>query len=219
VTRRSFLTLACSVLMLSACGFQLRGQQDYAFKRLFIAGGSPAAAARLTRIVQGGSDTVVVTSVANADATLQITEGRGTSTLTLNSLGQVEEYQLNLNMNYSLIAKDGTLLIPPSVIALNRAMTYSDQFSQAKAAESDILFADMPLFHIAGFIHCALQPMVHGATLVVPSPIGARDRNLVANYWKFVERFRIQRLLRANVDRERAMSLRAASAIGVNPKL
>jgi LPS-assembly lipoprotein len=97
----------------------------------------------LTRIVQGGSDTVVVTSVANADATLQITEGRGTSTLTLNSLGQVEEYQLNLNMNYSLIAKDGTLLIPPSVIALNRAMTYSDQFSQAKSAESEILFADM----------------------------------------------------------------------------
>ena len=143
MTRRLLLTLACSVLMLSACGFQLRGQQDYAFKRLFIAGGSPAAAARLTRIVQGGSDTVVVSSVANADATLQITEGRGTSTLTLNSLGAVEEYQLNLNMNYSLIAKDGTLLIPPSVIALNRAMTYSDQFSQAKAAESDLLFADM----------------------------------------------------------------------------
>ncbi|TGQ51013.1 lipopolysaccharide-assembly family protein, partial [Mesorhizobium sp. M4B.F.Ca.ET.211.01.1.1] len=30
MTRRSlFVTLACSVLMLSACGFQLRGQQDY----------------------------------------------------------------------------------------------------------------------------------------------------------------------------------------------
>ncbi len=60
MTRRSLLTLACSVLMLSACGFQLRGQQDYAFKRLFISGGSAAAGARLTRIVQGGSDTVVV---------------------------------------------------------------------------------------------------------------------------------------------------------------
>ncbi|HKT64200.1 MAG TPA: lipopolysaccharide-assembly family protein, partial [Burkholderia sp.] len=35
MTRRSILTLACSVLMLSACGFQLRGQQDYAFKRLY----------------------------------------------------------------------------------------------------------------------------------------------------------------------------------------
>ncbi|PQV48680.1 LPS assembly lipoprotein LptE [Paraburkholderia sp. BL21I4N1] len=143
MTRRMVLTLACSVLMLSACGFQLRGQQDYAFKRLYIAGGSPAANARLTRMVQGGSDTVVVTALANSDATLQLNEARSVSTLTLNSLGVVEEYQMNLSMNYTLVGKDGTVLIPPSVIGLNRAMTYSDQYSQAKAAESDILFADM----------------------------------------------------------------------------
>ncbi|HZZ02190.1 LPS assembly lipoprotein LptE [Paraburkholderia sp.] len=143
MTRRSLLTLVCSVLMLSACGFQLRGQQDYAFKRLFISGGSAAAGARLTRLVQGGSDTVVVSSVANSDATLQISEGRSVNTLTLNSLGVVEEYAMALSMTYSLVGKDGTVLIPPSVIALNRAMTYSDQYSQAKAAEADILFADM----------------------------------------------------------------------------
>ncbi|HEX7935728.1 MAG TPA: LPS assembly lipoprotein LptE [Paraburkholderia sp.] len=143
MTRRSILTLACSVFLLSACGFQLRGQQDYAFKRLYIAGGSQAAGARLTRMVQGGSDTVVVQSVANADATLQMSEGRGMSTLTLNSLGVVEEYQLNLNLSYTLVGKDGTVLIPPSVIALNRAMTYSDQYTQAKISESEILFADM----------------------------------------------------------------------------
>lgn len=143
MTRRSFLTLACSMLMLSACGFQLRGQQDYAFKRLYIAGGSAAAGARLARLVQGGSDTVVVKSVADADATLQISEGRSTSTLTLNSLGVVAEYQLNLSMTYTLVGKDGAVLIQPSVISLNRAMTYSDQYSQAKSAESDILYADM----------------------------------------------------------------------------
>ena len=143
MTRRSFLTLACSVLMLSACGFQLRGQQDYAFKRLYVSGGSAAATARLTRMVQGGSDTVVVTSPANADAVLQLAQTRGISTLTLNTLGVVQEYALNLNMTYTLTGKDGTVLIPSSMIALNRAMTYSDQFSQAKSAESDILFADM----------------------------------------------------------------------------
>jgi len=129
--------------MLSACGFQLRGQQDYAFKRLYVAGATPAAAARLTRMVQGGSDTVVVNSPANADAILQISQNRNISTLTLNTLGVVAEYQLNLQMGYTLVGKDGTILIPGSVIALNRAMTYSDQFSQAKSAESDILFTDM----------------------------------------------------------------------------
>ncbi|HEY3596413.1 MAG TPA: LPS assembly lipoprotein LptE, partial [Paraburkholderia sp.] len=131
MTRRSFLTLACGAMMLSACGFQLRGQQDYAFKRLAIAGAAPAFSARLTRIVEGGSDTVIVNSKANADAVLQVTESLGNSVLTLNSLGVVEEYALTYSLSYTLIGNDGTLLIPPSVIALNRAMTYSDQFSQA----------------------------------------------------------------------------------------
>ncbi len=72
---------------------------------------------------------------------MQLTEARGVEYATLNSLGVVEEYAMNLSMNYTLVGKDGTVLIPPSVIALNRAMTYSDQFSLAKAAEADLLFA------------------------------------------------------------------------------
>jgi LPS-assembly lipoprotein len=60
VTRRSFLTLACGVMVLSACGFQLRGQQDYPFKRLALVGAPPAFVGRMTRMVQGGSDTVIV---------------------------------------------------------------------------------------------------------------------------------------------------------------
>jgi len=143
VTRRSFLTLACGVMMLSACGFQLRGQQNYAFKRLNITGAPAAVTARLTRMVEGGSDTVVVNVPTNADAVLRMSEGRGASVLTLNSVGVVEEYQLNYSLNYTLVGADGTLLIPPSSIALNRAMTYSDQFSQAKGAEADILYSDM----------------------------------------------------------------------------
>ena len=63
--------------------------------------------------------------------------------LTMNSLGVVEEYQLNYTLNYTLVGKDGTVLIPSSVIALNRAMTYSDQYSQSKSCGSDLLYADM----------------------------------------------------------------------------
>jgi LPS-assembly lipoprotein len=143
VTRRSFLTLACGVMALSACGFQLRGQQDYPFKRLAVVGAAPAFLGRLTRIVQGGSDTVIVASRENADAILSVSESLGNNVLTMNSLGVVEEYQLNYYLNYTLTGADGTQLIPPSVIALNRAMTYSDQFSQSKSAEADLLYADM----------------------------------------------------------------------------
>jgi LPS-assembly lipoprotein len=143
VIRRSFLLLAGSALILSACGFQLRGEQNYAFKRLAIVGAAPPVEARLTRMVEGGSDSVVVQSPANADAVLRVSEARGFSTLTLNYLGVVEEYQANYSLNYTLTAPDGTVLIQPSTIALNRAMTYSDQYSTAKVTESELLFADM----------------------------------------------------------------------------
>lgn len=143
MTRRSFLTLACGVMVLSACGFQLRGQQDYPFKRLAVTGAAPAFLGRLERMVQGGSDTVIVTSAANADAVLRVSEHLGNSVLTMNSLGVVEEYQLNYTLDYTLVGADGTQLIPPSVIALNRAMTYSDEYTQSKSAEADLLYADM----------------------------------------------------------------------------
>ena len=142
--RRSFIAFACGAMMLlTACGFQLRGQQDYAFKRLAITGAAPSVAARLTRMVEGGSDTVVVKSTADADAILTVSEGRGQRTLTLNTQGVAAEYQLNYSLNYTLVGADGTVLIPTSVIALNRAMTYSDRFTLAKAQETDLLYADM----------------------------------------------------------------------------
>ncbi|QGZ53770.1 LPS-assembly lipoprotein LptE [Paraburkholderia acidiphila] len=145
--RRSFLRLfplvAGSALALSACGFQLRGEQNFAFKRLAVVGAPPPFIGRLSRMVEGGSDSVVVDSVANADAVLHVSEARGFSTLTLNSLGAVVEYQVNYTLNFTLTRPDGSVLIQPSAIALNRAMTYSDQYSTAKTQEADLLFTDM----------------------------------------------------------------------------
>ncbi|TAM54594.1 MAG: lipopolysaccharide-assembly family protein [Paraburkholderia sp.] len=141
--RRSFLALMCGTMMLAACGFQLRGQENYVFKRLAIVGAPPIVAARLTRMIEGGSDTVVVKSPADADAVLSLSEGRGQGVLTLNSLGVAAEYQLNYTLAYTLTAVDGAVLIPSSAIALNRAMTYSVQYSQAKAQEAELLYQDM----------------------------------------------------------------------------
>jgi len=143
VSRRSFLALVGGAAALSACGFQLRGQQDYAFKRLAITGGAPQMVARLERMVQGGSDTVIVKPFEKPDATLNLSDGTGMRTLSLNAQGVVQEYELIYRVNYSLMGADGTLLIPPSAIVLNRSMTYSDQYTLAKGQESVLLYNDM----------------------------------------------------------------------------
>jgi LPS-assembly lipoprotein len=140
---RALIALATGALLLSACGFQLRGQQDYAFKRLAVVGGTPEMTARLERLVEGGSDTVVVKPTEKPDAILTISGGNGMKTLSLNAQGVVEEYELDYNLTYTLTGADGTVLIPGSVIELNRALTYSDQFTLAKGIEAQTLYRDM----------------------------------------------------------------------------
>src|SRR5476649_2456616 len=94
ISRRSILTLACSALLLSACGFQLRGQQDYAFKRLAVNGATPEVLARIERVVEGGSNTVIVKGTEKPDAILTIGGSQGQKTLSLNAQGIVQEYEL-----------------------------------------------------------------------------------------------------------------------------
>lgn len=55
----------------------------------------------------------------------------------------------------------------------------------------DTIFADYPMFHIAGFFGRGILPFVNGMTVVIPSAMGARSKAFLANYWKLVERFRI----------------------------
>lgn len=133
-------------LLLSACGFTLKGRQDYAFERLYISpSGTTSAAmvARLKRLIQSNGHTVVVDSAEAADATLSIAQTRSQNVLTINATGLVEEYELNLSVNYWLTGADGAVLIQPSWLRLNRSMTYSDQFALAKLAESNLLYRDM----------------------------------------------------------------------------
>jgi LPS-assembly lipoprotein len=99
--------------------------------------------ARLERMVEGGSDTVIVKPFEKPDATLSLDENQGMRTLSLSAQGVVQEYELVYSVSYSLLGADGTLLIPPSAIILNRSMTYSDQYALAKQAETTVLYNDM----------------------------------------------------------------------------
>ncbi|RKP48579.1 lipopolysaccharide-assembly family protein [Pararobbsia silviterrae] len=135
------VTAAC---MLSACGFQLQGRDNFPFKNLYVQStGSREMSALLKRRIETGSDTTVLQSPGGADAILMLSEGRGQGTLSLSAEGLVEEYELDLTLSYQLVAKNGTVLIPPSSIALNRSMTYDDQYALAKQSESEILYRDM----------------------------------------------------------------------------
>jgi len=87
----------------------------------------------------------------------------------------------------------GTTGSPKLVKLTHRGLCYKCWANAVVMAHTpeDVILADYPMFHIAGFFGKCLLPLAHGMTLIVPSPLGARDKAFIANYWKFVERFRI----------------------------
>lgn len=137
------ITMAVVAVMLSACGFQLRGSHTFPFKHLFIAGGTPAVTVRFKRAIEGGSDTVVVDTPKDADAILVLSFGSGQSALSFNANGVVQEYVLTTSVSYSLTTTTGVVLIPSSALSVNRAMSYSNQYALAKQTESQVLNDDM----------------------------------------------------------------------------
>jgi len=52
----------------------------------------------------------------------------------------------------------------------------------------DVMFADYPMFHIAGFYGRGVTAMAVGMRMVLPTPLGARNKEFIAHYWKFVAR-------------------------------
>jgi fatty-acyl-CoA synthase len=91
------------------------------------------------------------------------------------------------------IHSGGTTGSPKLVQLTHRGFCYKFWVNTLVMAHTadDIIFSDYPLFHIAGFFGRGIMAIADGMTLVIPSPIGARDKVFVENYWKFVERYRI----------------------------
>jgi fatty-acyl-CoA synthase len=54
-----------------------------------------------------------------------------------------------------------------------------------------VLLNPLPQFHVGGSIFGALSPIANGWTVVIPTPLGARNPNVVREYWGLVERHRV----------------------------
>ena len=91
------------------------------------------------------------------------------------------------------IHSGGTTGSPKLVRLTHRGICYkfwANTLVMAHSAE-DVIFADYPMFHIAGFFGRGILAIADGMSIVIPTPIGARDKKFIANYWKFVDKFKI----------------------------
>jgi fatty-acyl-CoA synthase len=58
----------------------------------------------------------------------------------------------------------------------------------------EVLFGAAPLYHVGGIEPTSAVPFANGMTIVIPGTLGFRNRNLIANYWKYFSAFGITRL-------------------------
>jgi fatty-acyl-CoA synthase len=90
----------------------------------------------------------------------------------------------------------GTTGLPKIVKISNRNASYRHWTLQLayKAAIGEVLFHDSPLFHSGGLLGRCIPPLASGASMLIPSVMGARDKRFLGNYWRFVEKYRVSRL-------------------------
>jgi LPS-assembly lipoprotein len=132
------------VLLLAACGFQLRGSATVPFQTLYIPDSRTGVALALKRNIEAGTNAKVVSDPKGADAILELLgENKEKIILSLSGTGRVSEFRLRYSMRYRVHDGKGNEYVPSSVVQLTRDMTYDDSQILAKEAEEQLLFRDM----------------------------------------------------------------------------
>lgn len=139
------LLIVLATLLLSACGFHLRGAYSLPFDTLLIA--LPDASelrAVIKRNIEASTQTRIVTEIKDARAGLLVLGDVPVKRiLSLNSAGRVREYQLTRTFTFKVIDAKGREYLPQSTIVISRDMTFDDAAVLAKEAEEVLLWRDI----------------------------------------------------------------------------
>lgn len=141
------LALALS-LLLSACGFKLKQSHNLPFNTLYtnIAENS-AFGAQLRRILLTNSPNLrLVPAPEQAEVQLiELSYSRTQRELSLDPNGHVEDYELQLQLQFTLIDQLGNTLLAPTTLTITRDIPNSPETVHAKQMEINSLFVDMEL--------------------------------------------------------------------------
>lgn len=142
--QRIILLIIASLLV--SCGFKLRGQvAPLPFKSLYItAPEGQIIGTELERIISKSSTTKLATSMAEADATLEILNvATDRSILSLSGGGRVRDFNLIYRVTYRVLDHRGVELAPQTNVTLTRILPFLDALILAKESEEHLLKKDM----------------------------------------------------------------------------
>jgi LPS-assembly lipoprotein len=135
-------------LLLSACGFKLRGTDgsyNMPFHSIYLAfPDTSALGTELKRNLRAGDGIVIADKPEQAEAQFDVvSESRGKSIQSLNSQGRVREYLLTYTLVFKVRDAKGQPLLAPTEITLRRNLAFNEQQVLAKESEEALLYRDM----------------------------------------------------------------------------
>lgn len=135
-------------LLLSACGFKLKQAQPLPFNTLYTnISDNSAFGAQLKRLLLVNSPNLrLVSNPEQAEAQLiQESLRRSQRELSLDPSGQVENYELLVELVFSLSDSAGQYILPPTTLSAIRDIPNSPNATEAKAQEINALFQHMEM--------------------------------------------------------------------------
>ncbi len=138
------LLLAASILLLTACGYHLRGQSDLSFHTLYLQNGNSTAIARNLRRLLKANDITVVDNPDLAEMQLELmNEGSTQQIISLSGGGKVSEYSVQYHITFRTRPTSTDLWGAPQTIDQQREYTYDNSLLLAKVGEAERLNLDM----------------------------------------------------------------------------
>lgn len=144
-SRTSLLLALVVAAALAGCGFQLRGQANYAFQTVYV--NAPAYApfaTELRRAVAGAGTATVSTTASGAQVVIEISEvADDKQVLSLSPGGRVQEYALAKIVRFRVRDNEGREWLKPDEIVVRRTYTYDDTERLAREIQEQRLLRDM----------------------------------------------------------------------------
>ncbi len=137
------ILLLALLLALTACGFQLRGTADLAFKNLYMQGSKLTINKNLTRSLKVNGVTVV-DNPEKAELFLEmLSEQREQKILSLSGGGKVREFEIIYRVSFRLRNPSSETWGPVQTVENRRDFSYDDSQLLAKETEEERLLEDM----------------------------------------------------------------------------
>ena len=130
-------------LLLSACGFQLRGLAQLSFHNIFIQGSTLSISKDLKKSLEING-VKVVTDSEDAELMLELlSEASDKRILSIGGDGKVSEYALSYQVSFRTRAATNPLWGEVQTVQASRNFSYSDANLLGKADEEVMLMSDM----------------------------------------------------------------------------